>query len=112
METTLLGRTGMRVSRLCMGTMSFGREADEAESGRIYAACREAGIDFFDCANIYSEGRAEEMRGDDDQRHRNDVPDESELDSEKGYLEEGHRDSKHPGEPNIGEDHAEPRLLS
>jgi len=63
METTLLGRTGMRVSRLCMGTMSFGREADEAESGRIYAACREAGIDFFDCANIYSEGRAEEILG-------------------------------------------------
>ena len=63
METTLLGRTGVRVSRLCFGTMSFGREADEAESGRMYAACRDAGIDFFDCANVYSEGRAEEILG-------------------------------------------------
>ncbi|MCL5776820.1 aldo/keto reductase [Limibaculum sp. FT325] len=63
MKTALLGRTGMRVSRLCMGTMSFGREADEAESARIYAACREAGIDFFDCANIYADGRSEEILG-------------------------------------------------
>ncbi|MBK0399806.1 aldo/keto reductase [Limibaculum sp. M0105] len=63
MQTTLLGRTGTRVSRLCMGTMSFGREADEAESARIYAACREAGVDFFDCANIYAGGRAEEILG-------------------------------------------------
>ncbi|MEO0821762.1 MAG: aldo/keto reductase [Pseudomonadota bacterium] len=63
METTLLGRTGVTVSRLCFGTMSFGREADEAESGRLYAACRDAGIDFFDCANVYSAGRAEEILG-------------------------------------------------
>jgi aryl-alcohol dehydrogenase-like predicted oxidoreductase len=43
--------------------MSFGGDADEAESGRIYAACREAGINFFDCADTYSGGRAEEILG-------------------------------------------------
>lgn len=63
METTLLGRTGLRVSRLCFGTMSFGREADAAESGRMYAAARERGINFFDCADSYAGGRSEEILG-------------------------------------------------
>ena len=63
MEMRLLGRTGLRVSRLCFGTMSFGREADEAESKAMYAACRERGINFFDCADSYSGGRAEEILG-------------------------------------------------
>ncbi|MBY8976428.1 aldo/keto reductase [Rhodobacteraceae bacterium NNCM2] len=60
---TRLGRTGVEVSELCAGTMSFGGDADEAESGRIYAACRDAGINFFDCANVYNGGRAEEILG-------------------------------------------------
>jgi aryl-alcohol dehydrogenase-like predicted oxidoreductase len=63
MEMRLLGRTGLKVSGLCFGTMSFGREADEAESGRMYAAAREKGINFFDCADSYSAGRAEEILG-------------------------------------------------
>lgn len=63
METRLLGRTGLRVSRLCFGTMSFGREADEAGSQRMYAAARERGINFFDCADSYSGGRSEEILG-------------------------------------------------
>ncbi len=63
MEFTLLGRTGVQVSRLCFGTMSFGGDADAAESERMYRACREAGINFFDCADIYSKGRAEEILG-------------------------------------------------
>ncbi|WP_424927239.1 aldo/keto reductase [Amaricoccus tamworthensis] len=63
MENTVLGRTGVNVSRLCMGTMSFGREADEAGAKDLYAACRDAGINFFDCANVYSDGRAEEILG-------------------------------------------------
>jgi len=58
-----LGSTGVKVSELCFGTMSFGAEADEAEAARMYAACRELGINFFDCADGYSEGRAEEMLG-------------------------------------------------
>jgi len=63
MDYRLLGRTGVKVSGLCFGTMSFGGDADEAESARMYAACREAGINFFDCADIYSKGRAEEILG-------------------------------------------------
>ena len=63
MENVWLGRTGIKVSQLCFGTMSFGGDADEAESGRLYADCREAGINFFDCANVYSQGRAEEILG-------------------------------------------------
>ena len=53
-----LGKTGVLVSELCFGTMTFGREADEAESGRLFQACREAGVNFFDCANVYSDGLA------------------------------------------------------
>lgn len=63
MEYKWLGRTGVKVSSLCFGTMSFGNEADEAESARMYAACRELGINFFDCADGYSQGRAEEILG-------------------------------------------------
>lgn len=63
MRTVPLGRTGLRVSELCYGTMSFGGDADEAEAGRLFAACRDAGIDFFDCADVYNGGRAEEILG-------------------------------------------------
>lgn len=58
-----LGRTGVQVSQLCFGTMSFGGDADEAEAGRLYAAAREAGINFFDCANIYQKGVSETILG-------------------------------------------------
>jgi len=63
MEYVALGRTGMRVSELCFGTMSFGDIATEETSHAMYARCRDAGINFFDCANVYSAGRAEEMLG-------------------------------------------------
>ena len=63
MEYRLLGRTGIRVSRLCFGTMSFGDVADEATSGAMYRRCREVGINVFDCANVYSAGRSEEILG-------------------------------------------------
>jgi aryl-alcohol dehydrogenase-like predicted oxidoreductase len=46
-----------------MGTMTFGREADKAESKAMFKHCRDAGINFFDCANVYSEGRAEIILG-------------------------------------------------
>lgn len=58
-----LGRTGLKVSELCFGTMSFGGDADEEESGRMFHACRERGINFFDCADVYSKGVAEEILG-------------------------------------------------
>ncbi len=63
MDHKLLGRTGLRVSPLCFGTMSFGGDADEAESARLYAAVRERGINFLDCADAYQKGRAEEILG-------------------------------------------------
>jgi aryl-alcohol dehydrogenase-like predicted oxidoreductase len=63
MELRLLGRTGVRVSHLCMGTMAFGGDADEAESARMYARARDAGINFFDTADVYNRGRSEEIVG-------------------------------------------------
>jgi aryl-alcohol dehydrogenase-like predicted oxidoreductase len=58
-----LGNTGVQVSPLCFGTMSFGSDADEAESMRMFGACRDLGINFFDCANSYNNGRSEEILG-------------------------------------------------
>lgn len=63
MEYRTLGRTGVQVSRLCFGTMSFGGDADEATSAAMFQRCREVGINFFDCANVYNQGRAEEILG-------------------------------------------------
>lgn len=63
MEYRWLGETGVRVSELCLGTMPFGGEADEAESERMYRTAREAGINFFDTANVYQGGRSEEVLG-------------------------------------------------
>ena len=63
MKYRYLGNTGIQVSSLCMGTMTFGREADKAESKAMFKNCRDAGINFFDCANVYSEGRAEIILG-------------------------------------------------
>ena len=64
MDYRILGRTGVKVSPLCFGTMSFGDIADEAESARMFHRCRELGINFFDCANVYAGGRSEEILGD------------------------------------------------
>lgn len=55
--------SGKPVSRFSFGTMQFGRKADEAASGAMYAACREAGINFFDTAYAYNDGRSEEIVG-------------------------------------------------
>lgn len=63
MKYTFLGSTGVQVSKLCFGTMSFGGDADEATSAALFSRCRDAGINFFDCANTYSGGRAEEILG-------------------------------------------------
>jgi aryl-alcohol dehydrogenase-like predicted oxidoreductase len=63
MEYQFLGDTGVKVSRLCFGTMSFGGDADEETSGEMFRYCRDKGINFFDCANAYQKGRAEEILG-------------------------------------------------
>ena len=53
----------MQVSELCLGTMQFGGDADEEISGRIYAACRDAGVNFFDTADSYNGGTSERILG-------------------------------------------------
>ena len=68
-----LGRSGVQVSELCFGTMSFGGDADEATSAAMYQACREAGINFFDCADQYNGGRSELILGRLMQGHREDL---------------------------------------
>ena len=54
MDYRKLGRTGLKVSPLCMGTMQFGWSLDEADTHRILSASFDAGINFFDTADIYS----------------------------------------------------------
>ena len=73
MKTKLLGRTGVQVSQLCFGTMSFGGDADEATSGAMYKAVRDAGVNFFDCANEYNKGASEEILGRLTKGHRDDL---------------------------------------
>ena len=63
MNYVTLGKTGVNVSQLCFGTMSFGAEADEEMSGKMFHRCRDAGINFFDCADAYGKGTAETILG-------------------------------------------------
>jgi len=63
MKYRFLGNTGIRVSQLCMGTMTFGREADKSASKGIFNRCLDNGINFFDCANVYGDGVAETILG-------------------------------------------------
>ena len=63
MRYEFLADTGVAVSALAFGTMSFGGDADEETSRAIFERCREAGINLFDCANAYQKGRAEEILG-------------------------------------------------
>lgn len=67
MQYAKLGRSGLQVSRLCLGTMNFGVDTDEKESFRILDAALDAGINFIDTANIYgwgeNAGRTEEIIG-------------------------------------------------
>lgn len=70
MKYTNLGSSGLKVSRICVGCMSFGDRrgrykwcVEEAESLPILKACYDAGINFFDTANLYSSGVSEEILG-------------------------------------------------
>ena len=62
-EFRLLRHTELRVSRLSFGTMTFGSQADEAAADRMVGQCLEAGINFFDTANMYNHGKSEEILG-------------------------------------------------
>jgi len=63
MEHRFLGRTGLRVSELCLGTMTFGREADEAASHAMLDQFVAAGGTFIDTADVYGRGKSEEIVG-------------------------------------------------
>jgi aryl-alcohol dehydrogenase (NADP+) len=70
MESTRLGRTGLQVSRICLGTMTFGLQCDEGTSHAILDAAAEGGVTFIDCADVYpmggsleTVGRTEEILG-------------------------------------------------
>jgi aryl-alcohol dehydrogenase-like predicted oxidoreductase len=63
MKYRTLGRTGVQVSELCLGTMAFGGDADAAEAARMFRAARDAGINFYDTADQYNAGRSEEVLG-------------------------------------------------
>jgi len=63
MELRRLGNSGIKVSPICLGAMMFSDRTDEGEAGRIVASAREAGINFVDTADVYVQGKSEEMTG-------------------------------------------------
>lgn len=63
MEYCKLGRTGLTVSRLCLGTMTFGFQSDEETAGRIMESAADAGVTFFDTADVYPLGGDESRVG-------------------------------------------------
>jgi 1-deoxyxylulose-5-phosphate synthase len=63
MEYRTLQHTELKISRASFGTMPFGKQADQAASTRMVDQCLEAGVNFFDTANMYNLGRAEEVLG-------------------------------------------------
>jgi NDP-hexose C3-ketoreductase / dTDP-4-oxo-2-deoxy-alpha-D-pentos-2-ene 2,3-reductase len=67
MDVTRLGRTGLKVSRICLGTMNFGPETEEADAHRIMDRAIDSGLNFFDTANVYgwgeNKGRTETIIG-------------------------------------------------
>lgn len=58
-----MGRTGLKVSELCLGTMTFGVSADAAAAARMVDAALDAGVNFFDTANSYAGGESERLLG-------------------------------------------------
>jgi aryl-alcohol dehydrogenase-like predicted oxidoreductase len=63
MQYRQLGRSGLKVSPICLGTMMFGGPTDEATSARIVAKAREAGINFIDTSDNYNKGASEQVVG-------------------------------------------------
>jgi aryl-alcohol dehydrogenase-like predicted oxidoreductase len=70
MEYRTLGRSGLQVSRLCLGTMMFGGQADAATSARLIGRAFEAGCNFLDTADAYNGGRSEQVVGEAIAEHR------------------------------------------
>src|SRR4030043_1515128 len=58
-----LGKTGLKVSRVCLGTMNYGDPVSEAESNKIVSNALDLGVNFFDTADAYAQGKSEEILG-------------------------------------------------
>ncbi len=63
MERRSLGQTSLQVSRIALGTMTFGAQVDEAAAASIVDLCLDEGVNFIDTANVYQAGAAEEILG-------------------------------------------------
>src|SRR5271167_3378118 len=63
MDKITLKHTDLTVSRICLGTMTFGGQTDETSAARMVDFCAESGINFLDTANVYNRGASEEMLG-------------------------------------------------
>ena len=63
MEYRNLGRSGLKVSPLCLGSMMFGASTDEPTSARIIARARAQGVNFIDTADTYNGGKSEAVVG-------------------------------------------------
>jgi aryl-alcohol dehydrogenase-like predicted oxidoreductase len=63
MDKITLKHTDLNVSRICLGTMTFGSQTDEDSATRMINLCNESGINFLDTANVYNKGASEEMLG-------------------------------------------------
>src|SRR5438105_1229371 len=70
MEYRHLGRSGLKISPICLGTMMFGGATDEPTSARIIDNARAAGINFIDTADAYAGGASEQVTGRAIARHR------------------------------------------
>ena len=96
MRYRLLGRSGLRVSELALGTMTFGPDwgwgAEAEESARIFRRYAEAGGNFVDTANNYTEGTSESLVGE-----------LTQPDRERWVLATKYSLSIDPGDPNAGE---------
>ena len=73
MQYSRLGNSGLKVSSLCLGTMTFGDGADMDMCKKLYALSRDKGINFFDCANVYAKGESERILGKLVHEHRDQV---------------------------------------
>jgi aryl-alcohol dehydrogenase-like predicted oxidoreductase len=63
MEYRFLGKSGVKVSPICLGTMMFGDRTDAAEAASIVASARDAGVNFIDTADVYVKGESERITG-------------------------------------------------
>ncbi|MFZ5558966.1 MAG: aldo/keto reductase [Pseudomonadota bacterium] len=98
MKYRLLGRSSVRVSQLCLGTMTFGQAADwgagKDESRKVYDLFRETGGNFLDCANIYQAGESERILGEFIRPERHKV-----------VIATKYSGSMDPADPNAGGNH-------